>query len=132
MGIRILLADDHQILREGLRALIDRQEGMQVVAEAQNGRDAVGLAMELKPDVAVVDVMMPELNGVEATRQICAALPHTRVIALSMHSGRKFIADMLQADAEIQHLVGGIGEDCVDGFPGGLIGERGRVHGRTL
>jgi DNA-binding NarL/FixJ family response regulator len=99
MGIRILLADDHQILREGLRSLLERQEGMEVCAEAENGRDAVRLARELSPDVAVLDVVMPELNGIEAARQILEHLPRTKVIGLSMHSRRQHIAAMLQAGA---------------------------------
>jgi DNA-binding NarL/FixJ family response regulator len=99
MGIRILLADDHQILRDGLHSLLERQEGMEVCAEADNGRDAVRLARELGPDVAVLDVVMPELNGVEATRQILEHLPRTRVVALSMYSRRRHIAAMLQAGA---------------------------------
>lgn len=99
MALQILLVDDHQILREGLRHLLERQEGMTVVAEASDGRSAVALALEHRPDVVVMDVAMPELNGVDATRQILAKLENTRVVALSMHSGRRYIAEMLRAGA---------------------------------
>jgi DNA-binding NarL/FixJ family response regulator len=97
--IGILLADDHKIIRDGLRALIDRQEGMQVVGDAENGRQAVTLARELNPDVVVMDVSMPDLNGIEATRQILWSHPHIRVIALSMFSDRRFVTEILKAGA---------------------------------
>lgn len=97
MAIRILLADDHQITRSGLRALLEQQADMAVVGEADNGRLAVRMAAELKPDVIVMDINMPELNGMEASRQIKAELPHTRIIALSMHSDKRYVAGMLKA-----------------------------------
>jgi DNA-binding NarL/FixJ family response regulator len=99
MELRILLVDDHQILRQGLRHLLERQEGMTVVAEASDGRRAVELVREHRPDVVVMDVAMPELNGVDATRQILAELEGTKVVALSMHSGRRYIAEMLRVGA---------------------------------
>ena len=99
MRIRILLADDHRIVRDGLRALIEQQPDMIVVAEAEDGRTAVQLVREQAPDVAILDIGMPELNGIDATAQIRAAVPHTRVIALSMHSDRRFIAGVLRAGA---------------------------------
>ena len=83
--IRILLADDHTILRKGVRMLIDSQPDMEVVSEAKTGREAVEQARKLKPDIVIMDVSMPELNGIEGTRQICDELPHTKVLALSMH-----------------------------------------------
>ena len=82
--IRIMLADDHSILREGLRALLEREQDLEVVGEAGDGREAVRLAAASEPDVVVIDIGMPELNGVEATRQILKDRPRTKVIALSM------------------------------------------------
>ena len=97
--MRILLADDHQIIRDGLRALIDRQHDMKVVAEASDGRRAAELVEKMNPDVVVMDIGMPHLNGIEATRQIVAKQAHCKVIALSMHSDKRFVREMLKAGA---------------------------------
>ncbi|PIP38827.1 MAG: DNA-binding response regulator [Desulfobacterales bacterium CG23_combo_of_CG06-09_8_20_14_all_51_8] len=97
MEIKILLADDHKITRAGLKALLDGQKNMIVVGEAENGRQAVRLASELTPDVIVMDINMPELNGIEATRQILAELPGTKIIALSMYSDKRYVVGMLKA-----------------------------------
>lgn len=99
MTITILLADDHAIVREGLRFLLEAQPDMEVVAEASNGRDAVELAAELQPDVAIMDITMPGLNGIEASLQIKENSPDTRVIVLSMHSTSEHIFRALQAGA---------------------------------
>jgi two-component system, NarL family, response regulator NreC len=99
MGIRILLADDHEIVRNGLRALFERESGMDVVGEAENGRVAVALAKKLRPDVVILDIGMPDLNGIEAARQIGAAAPGVKILALSMHSDRRYVAGMLKAGA---------------------------------
>jgi two-component system response regulator NreC len=99
MGIRIILADDHKITRQGLRSLIGENEDMEVIAEAENGRDAVALARQLSPDVIIMDVSMPDLNGVEATHQIIQDNPGVRVIALSMHSDTLFVSEMLKSGA---------------------------------
>lgn len=99
MSIRILLADDHQIVREGLRALVSAQEGMTVVGESPNGRKAVEQVRELRPDVVVMDVAMPDLNGIEATRRILSENPRCRIVGLSMHSDRRFLSEMLKAGA---------------------------------
>ncbi len=99
MSIRILLADDHKITREGLRSLISKQSDMEVVAEAENGRDAVGLAKELRPDVIIMDVSMPDLNGIEATKQILSESENVKVVALSMHSDNLFVSEMLKSGA---------------------------------
>lgn len=107
MSLKILLADDHEIVRSGLRALLEKQDDIQVVAEADNGRDAVRLARELKPTVVVMDVSMPDLNGVEATRQILKRRPEVKIVALSMHSERRFVAEMLKAGARAYLL-----KDC--------------------
>ncbi len=97
--IRILLADDHTIVRKGVRLLIDSQPDMEVVAEAANGREAIAEANRLKPDIVVMDVSMPELNGIEGTRQICDELPNTRVVALSMHKDSVYVREILRAGA---------------------------------
>jgi DNA-binding NarL/FixJ family response regulator len=99
MTIRVLIADDHQIVREGLRALLAREPGITVVGEAQEGRTTLRLAQELVPDVIIMDVAMPDLNGIEATRQILAEFPDIKVIALSMHDDRRFVLNMLKAGA---------------------------------
>jgi len=99
MAIRIILADDHRMFRDGLRALIEKEQDIKVIGEAENGRTTVQLARELSPDVVVMDIGMPDLNGVEATRQIAAQCPSVRVIALSMHSDKRFVTEMLHAGA---------------------------------
>lgn len=99
MTVRIVLAEDHQLMRQGLRSLIERQSGMEVVGEAQDGRTAVKLARELNPTLVIMDISMPDLNGIEATRQVVAAANGVKVIGLSMHSDRKFISEMLSAGA---------------------------------
>jgi DNA-binding NarL/FixJ family response regulator len=99
MSIRILLADDHKITRQGLRSLLEKQQDMEVVAEADNGRTAVRLAGEIAPDIVIMDLTMPDLNGVEATRQIVADSPDVKVIALSMHSDSLFVTEMLKSGA---------------------------------
>ena len=97
--IRVLLADDHKILRQGVRLLIDSQTDMEVVGEAKTGREAIEEARRLKPDVVVMDVSMPELNGIEGTRQICDEMKHTRVLALSMHKDAVYVREILRAGA---------------------------------
>lgn len=99
MGVRILLADDHGVVREGLHSLLEKQPDMEVVAEAANGRETVALSRRLKPDVVIMDITMPDLNGIEATRQIVADTPGIKVLALSMHSTRKLVLEMLSAGA---------------------------------
>ena len=99
MSIRILLADDHKIMREGLRSLIEKNPDMEVVAEAENGRTAVQLVRRLRPDVVIMDVGMPDMNGMEATRRIIDQLPGVKVVALSIHSDKRFVAGMLSAGA---------------------------------
>jgi len=97
--IRVLLADDHTILRKGVRMLIDSQSDMEVVGEASTGREAIEETRKLKPDVVVMDVSMPELNGIESTRQICDELKHTKVVALSMHKDSVYVREILRAGA---------------------------------
>jgi two-component system response regulator NreC len=99
MSIRVLLADDHKITRQGLRSLLEKQQGIEVVAEAENGREAVRLSGETAPDVVIMDLTMPDLNGVEATRQILSQSPDVKIIALSMHSDALFVTEMLKSGA---------------------------------
>ena len=95
----ILLVDDHKIMCEGLRALLARERGLEVVGEASDGRTAIKLARKLKPDVVVMDVGMPDLSGIDATKQILAKVPGAKVLGLSMHSERQFVLGMLRAGA---------------------------------
>ena len=113
MDMRVLLADDHRIVRSGLRRLLDAEPDIEVVAEASDGREAVELATQQSVDVVVMDLAMPNLNGVEATRQILAQSPATKVIALSMHSDRRFVARALQAGASGYLLKDCAAEDLV-------------------
>jgi DNA-binding NarL/FixJ family response regulator len=97
--IRILLADDHEVVRRGLIALLATRPDWQVCGEAQNGREAVALAVKLKPNLAILDLSMPELNGVEATRQIRKEVPETEVLVFSMYESEEFVRDLLAAGA---------------------------------
>jgi len=99
MSIRIIIADDHEIVRNGLCSLIEKEPDFEVIAEADNGRTAVRIVLELAPEVVIMDIAMPDMNGIEAARQIIAALPNTRVIALSMHAERRYVMEMLKAGA---------------------------------
>ena len=99
MSTRIILADDHAILRHGLSKLIQQQEDMEVIAQAGDGHSIVDLTRELSPDIVVMDIGMPDLNGIDATMQINRDFPKVKVIGLSMHSGKKFISEMLKAGA---------------------------------
>jgi DNA-binding NarL/FixJ family response regulator len=98
-AIRILLADDHTVVRKGLRLLLEAQPGFNVIADAADGREAVGLAEKLVPDVVVMDVAMPILNGIEAARQITAKQPNVAVVFLSMHSDEGYVLKALKAGA---------------------------------
>lgn len=97
--VRILLADDHTVVRQGLRKLLEERPDWEVIAEAGDGREAVRLAEQHKPDVAILDVAMPLLNGIEATRQITKRVPATRVLVLSMHADEAYVTQILQAGA---------------------------------
>jgi DNA-binding NarL/FixJ family response regulator len=97
--IRVLLADDHEIVRGGLRALIDALPDAQVIAEAGNGADAVTLARKLQPDVVLLDIAMPQLNGIEATARMLQDNPHTRVVILSMHDSAQYVTAAVRAGA---------------------------------
>ena len=99
MSIRIILADDHAVLRHGLSNAFQAEKDIEIVAQAKDGRTTVQLAKELSPDVIIMDIGMPDLNGIEATRQITKEQPKTKVIALSMHSSKNFIIEMFKAGA---------------------------------
>lgn len=97
--VRILVADDHTMIRSGLRMLLERQPGLQVIAEAADGRQAVEMAEKLRPDVALLDIGMPKLNGIEAARRIAEALPATHIVILSMHSDESYVLKALKVGA---------------------------------
>ena len=99
MSIKILLADDHKIVSECLRPLLNKQPDMKVVGEAENGRMAVKLTQQLNPDIVIMDIAMPDLNGIEATRQIIARCPGVKIITLSMNSDKRYVTGVLNAGA---------------------------------
>ena len=108
MGEKILLVDDNKIMRDVLRSFLARQPGLEVVAEAENGCTAIKLTRKFRPDVIVMDIIMPDLNGIDATRKIVEEFPGTKVIALSGHSDRQFVVGMFKAGA-----LGYLLKDCV-------------------
>ncbi len=99
MNVKIILADDHSIIREGLRPLLDKEMGMQVVGEAENGRQAIELVRENDADVVIMDISMPDMNGIEATRRIQNEFPKCKIIALSVHTDNQYVAQMIKAGA---------------------------------
>lgn len=105
--MRILLVDDHRIMRDGLRSVLEKETDFEVVAEAANGREALDLAQKEKPDIVIMDVAMPDLNGIEAATEIRTLLPRARVIALTMHSDKNYLIGMLRAGT-----VGYLLKDC--------------------
>lgn len=100
MSTSIIIVDDHKIMRDGLRNILKNEKEIEIIGEADNGRDAVKLILEQKPDVAIMDIGMPEMNGVEATRQIVKEMPEAKIIALSMHYDMQFVSGMLKAGAK--------------------------------
>lgn len=121
--IRILLADDHSILREGLRVLLDRQDEFAVVGDASNGREAVEMAEKHDPDVVIMDLAMPGLNGIEATRRIIARSPRTAVVILSMHSDESYILRSLKAGARGYLLKDSLKADLIDAVRAAVRGK---------
>jgi RNA polymerase sigma factor (sigma-70 family) len=114
MPIRILVADDHAIVRDGLRALLERQTDMAIVGEAADGRECVRLAEDLTPDVVVMDIAMPGMNGMEATRRILAANPRLAVVILSMHQDESYVLGSLKAGAKGYLLKDSVRADVVE------------------
>jgi two-component system response regulator NreC len=113
-SIRILLADDHTVVRDGLRALLEKQPDMTVVGEAADGRDSVRLAEEHLPDVVVMDIAMPNMNGIEATRRILAANPRTNIVMLSMHQDESYVLRSLKAGAKGYLLKDSLRADVIE------------------
>jgi two-component system response regulator NreC len=99
MSCRVILADDHTIVRHGLSKLLEQEEGIEVVAETKDGHSTVELARELSPDIVIMDIGMPGLNGIDATQQILRESSKVRILALSMHSSKNFVIEMLKAGA---------------------------------
>jgi DNA-binding NarL/FixJ family response regulator len=99
MNVKIIIADDHKIMRDGLRHLLEKKPGWTVIADARNGRETVRLAKKLQPDIIIMDISMEDLNGIEATRQIISLHHGIKVIALSMHADKRFVAGMFKAGA---------------------------------
>lgn len=111
--IRVLLADDHALVRQGFRLILSAQPDIEIVGEAGNGRQTVELAERLRPDVVVMDVAMPEMNGIEATRRLAALAPRTRVLALSMYKDSVYVREILRAGARGYLLKDAIDRDLL-------------------
>lgn len=124
MTITVYLADDHTVVREGLRAYLDAQSDIRVVGEAGNGREAVEQIAHLKPDVAVLDIGMPEVNGIEATTEICRHCPSVEVVILSMHSTNEYVFRALQAGASGFVVKDSAGRELINAVRAVHIGHR--------
>lgn len=111
--LRIFLADDHMVVREGLKSLINSQPDMEVVGEAENGRDAVKCAVELSPDVVVMDISMPEMNGIEATERLRKECPSTKIVALTIYEDTGYLRQSLKAGASGYVLKRAVVEELV-------------------
>jgi LuxR family maltose regulon positive regulatory protein len=123
MKAKILLVDDHPVFRKGLRVLLEDEPDVEIVGEAKDGREAIARVLELRPDVVIMDITMPNLDGIEATRGIMTEAPDTRVIALSIHGGKRFVENMLGAGAAGYILKDSVPEELVDGLRAVLRGE---------
>lgn len=107
MNLKILIADDHKIVRQGLRSLIEKSKGAEIIGEADNGEEVIKMAKKTTPDIIIMDISMPKLNGITATKQILKANSKTKIICLSMYSEKQYVADMLKAGASAYIL-----KDC--------------------
>jgi DNA-binding NarL/FixJ family response regulator len=130
MKIDLLLADDHAVLREGLQILLEAQGDLRVMDSVSNGREAVQKAKELRPQVVLMDIAMPELNGIEATRQIRAAMPQTQVVILSIYSSAEHVYNALQAGARGYLLKESAGREVVEAVR--VVAQGGRYLSRKL
>jgi len=128
MPVSVMLADDHAVVRDGLRALLEGGNDLQVVGVAGNGREAVSEALRLRPDIVIMDIAMPELDGVEATRRIVEKSPETRVLILSMYLSAEHIYRALQAGAQGYVLKESAGEEVVDAIRALRAGKRYLSH----
>ena len=120
---RILIADDHDVVRKGLRALVQEEPSWQVVADVQDGRSAVAKTQELKPDIAILDIAMPSLNGLDATKQIMKVNPDTKVLILTMHDSEQLIQHVLNAGARGYLMKTDAGHDLVVAIRALLLGQ---------
>ncbi|HTQ72990.1 MAG TPA: response regulator transcription factor [Burkholderiales bacterium] len=128
MAVSVMLADDHAVVRDGLRALLEGGSDLHVVGVAGNGREAVAEALRLRPDIVIMDIAMPELDGVEATRRIVERCPETRVLILSMYLSAEHIYRALQAGAQGYVLKESAGEEVVDAIRALRAGKRYLSH----
>jgi DNA-binding NarL/FixJ family response regulator len=122
--ISVFLADDHTVVRDGLRFLLEAQQGIQVIGDAADGRDTVRQVLELRPDIVVMDIVMPGLNGIDATRQICEGCPSTQVIMLSMYSTSEHIFRALRAGARGYLLKESAGYEVAEAIRAVYAGQR--------
>jgi two-component system response regulator NreC len=123
MATKVLLADDHAILREGIRMVLDAQPGITVVGEAEDGRQALEMVEKLQPDVVVMDIAMPNMNGAEATRQIKRRFPRTRVVILTMHENQQYLTQIVNAGATACVLKRSAGTELVTAVKAAARGE---------
>ena len=123
MSTKILIVDDHGMVREGLRLLFEQQNDMKVIGEASDGRQAVETVCKLKPDIVLMDVTMPELNGIDAAKKIIDEYPNVKVVALSAHCNRSFVTDMLRAGVSGYILKDGMADELIRGIRVVMAGE---------
>jgi DNA-binding NarL/FixJ family response regulator len=122
-SVRILIADDHTIVRQGLARLLEEHPGFRVVAEAVNGQDAVERAMELKPDIVIMDIAMPRMNGIEAAKKIRKQLPKTKILILSMYSHEHYIHELLESGVSGYLLKDASGRDIINAIHSAMKNE---------
>ena len=123
MTTTILIVDDHPLFRKGLRLIFEEEQDMRVVGEAGDGQEAIERVRELSPDVVVMDISMPNLNGMEATRHILAESPDTKIVALSIHDGKRFVKEMLSPGAAGYILKDSVPEELTNGIRKVIRGE---------